>query len=426
MNSNETLDVIIIGAGQTGLSTSYFLKKNGISHVVFERGTIGDSWLKRWDSFKLNSQHQFNLLPDEPTGHNSPTTFITAPQYIDRLVNYAHDHKLPVLENTKVISVDKSPIDDKFIVETIQNGKKITWSSKQVVIASGAENDPQLPGMSEQVPQNIFQIHAIEYKNPAALPEGAVLVVGSGTSGVQIAEDLVEAKRKVYLATSSVARVPRKYRGRDIMEWMTDLHFFDKPTAAAEDFEVNMKAPLMSGIGELGHTISLQSLHRHGVILLGRLNNINKNFLAFDNNLEDNIKFGDHFSAQVKGGIDQFILATNTHAAPPEIDEADLPDDSFLNYKPESTLDLNTHNITSIIWATGFKTDFGWIKLPVLDERGKAIHSNGITSIKGLYFNGLPWLRNLKSSLIFGAADDAKFVTNSILENHFSKEKVMT
>jgi putative flavoprotein involved in K+ transport len=203
------------------------------------------------------------------------------------------------------------------------------------------------------------------------------------------------------------------------MEWMSDLYFFDKPTAMAEDFEINMKAPLMSGIGEFGHTISLQNLQKQGVNLLGRLCNINRNILSFENNLAANVQFGDNFSAQVKGGIDQFIIATGAKAEPPEMDEADLPDDSFLTFESATQLDMEQNNITSIIWATGFKPDFSWIKLPVLDDRGKAIHSNGITSIKGLYFNGLPWLRNLKSSLILGVEDDAQAITNAVSKLHY-------
>ncbi|HZV72037.1 MAG TPA: NAD(P)/FAD-dependent oxidoreductase [Saprospiraceae bacterium] len=425
MINHEILDVLIIGAGQAGLSTSYFLKENGISHVVLERGKIGNSWEKRWDSFRLNSPHQYNLLPGEPPGSYHIHDFITGHDFIERLAKYAHTHKLPVLENSNVISLKKSSVDDTFIVETIQNGQNISWSSKQVVIAAGGENNACLPQVSDQVPEKIFQLHAIQYSNPSKLPEGAVLVVGSGTSGVQIAEDLIAANRKVYLATSAVTRAPRRYRGRDIVEWMADLHFFDKPTAVAEDFELNMKAPLMSGVGASGHTISLQSLHRQGVILMGHLNNINQNVFKFENNLADNIKFGDDFSTQVKNGIDQFILATGVNAEPPEFDEADFPDDSLLTYEPASQLDLDDHYITSIIWATGFKPDFSWIKVPVLDELGKAIHSNGITTTKGLYFNGLPWLRNLKSSLIYGVVDDAKFITNSILENHHARTKVL-
>ncbi|MEP6646786.1 MAG: NAD(P)-binding domain-containing protein, partial [Saprospiraceae bacterium] len=390
-----------------------------------ERDQIGSSWTKRWDSFKLNSPTYTNLLPGENIDSYSSKGFISGKEFTDHLHDYARVNHLPVQQNTSVTSVNKSPLEPLFFVEVNHNGHKETWKSKQIVIASGGESQPKLPAFQNLIPKNIRQFHSSEYRNPAQLPSGSVLIIGSATSGVQIAEDLRAAHRTVYLSTSAVARVPRRYRGRDIMDWMTDLHFFEKPTSQAEDFELNMKAPLMSGVGESGHTISLQSIENMGVILLGYLSHIDQNHLTFENNLADHIGFGDSFSAQVKGGIDQFITATGMTVGPPENDIADLPANLLDPKESLSHLDLEEKNITSIIWSTGFTQDFSWINIPVLNEKGKPNHKNGITPVDGLYFMGLPWQRNLKSSLIYGTAGDAEEVTQAIMKFHFDKSEAI-
>ncbi|MEO6131181.1 MAG: heavy metal resistance protein CzcO, partial [Saprospiraceae bacterium] len=289
----------------------------------------------------------------------------------------------------------------------------------------GGENKPKLPDILNLFPKNIYQIHSGDYRNPAQLPAGDVLIIGSATSGVQIAEDLRAANRNVYLSTSAVARVPRRYRGRDIMDWMTDLHFFEKPTAEAEDFALNMKAPLMSGVGEFGHTISLQSLEAKGVNLLGYLKHVNNNTLVFENNLADHIAFGDGFSSQIKEGIEQFISGTQMKALPREQDNDDMPSQAISAREPILELDIIDNNIKTIIWSTGFTSDFSWVNLDVFDEMRKPMHHNGITSVQGLYFMGLPWQRNLKSSLIYGTAGDAEEVTEAVLKYHSEKKELI-
>jgi len=202
-----------------------------------------------------------------------------------------------------------------------------------------------------------------------------------------------------------------------VIAWMADLHFFDKPTSQAEPFELNMKAPLMSGHGDFGHTISLQALEKQGAKLYGHLKQVENNTIVFDNNLIDTIQFGDGFSAQVKGGIDQFIVMTGLQAEAAEPDEADQPAELSIFENSPTSLDIEANNIKSIIWTTGFTGDFSYIKLPVLNERGNPIHTDGISPVEHLYFNGLPWLRNLKSSLVLGSIGDAEAVTSYVLKN---------
>ena len=368
MNTNEIFDVIIIGAGQAGLSTSYLLKKNNIHHIVFERGQIGNTWYSRWDSFVMNSPNQFNLLPGQSVAPEDAERFNTGKQFIDGLLQYANTNNLPVKTNTRVTSLSKSDHDDLFSIETETNGETQLWKAKQVVVASGGENVAVIPKLQQQFPSTLHQLHVDQYRNPSQLPEGGVLVVGSGTSGVQIAEELLGAGRKVYLATSAVARVPRRYKGRDVIAWMIDLHFFDKPTSQAEPFELNLKAPLMSGHGENGHTISLQALQNQGAKLYGHLKQVENTKITFDNNLIDTIQFGDGFSAQVKGGIDQFIAMTGLQAGETEPDDADQPADLNKFENSPTSLDIAENNIKSIIWTTGFTGDFSWIKLPVINR----------------------------------------------------------
>lgn len=424
MSLQTILDVAVIGAGQAGLSTSYLLKKNNLNHIVFEKGQIGHCWTtQRWDSFVLNSPNQFNLLPDESIDSNDVEGFISGREYTERLQQYARVNQLPICENMEVISLEKDEANHYFNIRVRQNGNVKNWKSKQVVIASGALSHPSIPSLSSLLPKQILQLHSSEYRNPEQLPAGAVLIVGSATSGVQIAEDLLDAKRRVFLSTSAVARMPRRYRGKDIMDWLVKMQFFDKPVSQAEPYEINMEAPLMSGVGEYGHTISLQSVHKQGATLLGYLDHIDKHLLTFKNNVSDNVQFGDNVSAEIKAGIDQFIMATGIPATTPESDEADLPDTSILN---ENLVSLNCEeeNISTIIWSTGFSCDWSWIKLPFKNDSGQPLHNNGTSPIPGLYFMGLPWQRNLKSSLIYGTAEDAADILSTILRNHENKIEV--
>ena len=411
------LDVIIIGAGQAGLSTSYYLRQNNLEHVVFERRQIGDSWMRRWDSFFLNSPNQFNLLPDESLDGNHPDEFITGKEYALNLREYASSHQLPVITDSEVIEVKRTD-DGLFSVIIRHHGELQGWLSKQLVVASGGHIRPIIPNIHREFPSTLTQLHSDDYRNPDQLPGGSVLIIGSATSGVQIAEELAGTGRKVFMATSAVARCPRRYRGKDIIEWMDMLKFFDKPTEQAEEFELRMKAPLMSGIGKHGHTISLQQLHHDGVTLLGYLDRVKGNEFYFKNNLVENLQFADNFSAQVKSWIDQFITATQMDIPGPETDIADVAADPDHFQNALLSIDADEQNIKTIIWSTGFTTDMEWLHLPVLNKDGIPIHHQGISPIPGLYFMGMPWQRNLKSSLIFGTADDARAITNTILKNH--------
>jgi putative flavoprotein involved in K+ transport len=409
------LDVIVVGAGQAGLCTSYFLKKHGLNHIVFERGKIGEVWRsQRWDSFRLNTPGQFNVLADEglqlPKGE-----FSSAVTFAGMLDEFATRHQLPVLEKIKVLSIEKKDRDTfSVVVETMSQRQH--YFSRQVIIASGAQNEKKLPEFSDKISPDIQQLHTSEYRNAAQLKEGAVLVAGSGQSGVQIVEDLIDAGRKVYFSTSMVARLPRTYRGRDIMEWLLTMKFFDMRQQDVPDpVMLHLKPPQLTGVGG-NRTISLQMLAKKGAVIIGKTDSAQHKKIILQPNAAQHIQFADHFSRQAKGMVDEFILKNNIDAPPPSRDEGDEPDPDSGCATNISVLDLEEHNISSIIWATGFNCDFSYIKLPVINAEGWPIHDNGIAAEDGLYFVGLPWLRTRKSLLIYGAKDDAEFIAEKVYQ----------
>jgi putative flavoprotein involved in K+ transport len=411
------LDVIVVGAGQAGICTSFFLKKHGLQHIVFERGKVGESWRsQRWDSFRVNTPNKLNLLADDNL-RSQPDEFPTAAEFAASLDDYVTRHQLPVLEKVNVISIEKR---DVFTVTVETNSQWQQYFSRQVIIASGAQNEKKLPAFAKRLAGDIQQLHTSEYRHAGQLKDGAVLVAGSGQSGVQIVEDLLDAGRKVYFSTSMVARVPRRYRGRDIMEWLLDMKFFDmRPQDVPDPAMLHMKPPQLTGVGG-NRTISLQMLARKGAVITGKADNANGKTIQLQPNAAKHVQFADHFSQMIKNTIDEVIGQQQLDTPPPSPDEADMPDADAGCVTEMTALDLAENNINSIIWATGFNCNFSYIHLPVLDAVGLPKHENGCTTVEGLYFVGLPWLRTRKSLLIYGAKDDAEFIVEQVVQNFSS------
>ena len=413
----KIFDVIIVGAGYSGLCASYHLRKYGLDHIIFERGRIGESWRsQRWDSFHFNSTNKLNILPGDKVG-DDPDKFGMVPEFVSSLERYVTNHHLPVAENSKVISIEKSR--ELFEVAVLSNNNIQRHFSKQVLIASGAANEIRIPLMAKNVSKNVTQLHTSEYKNPNQIPAGAVLVVGSAQSGIQITEDLLHAGKKAYLSTSKVARIPRWYRGRDIFYWIMDAKFYD---IRAEDIKdpdlLNLKPPHVSGTGTGKHSLSLQSLAKKGAVILGKLEEANEDHVFFQPNAAEHVKFADEFSLKIKKLIDDHIRENNLPAPPPHYDEADIPDVNASCASPVTTLNLKENNINTIIWSTGFNADYSFIKLPVFDKDGKLIHKDGIPEFPGFYFLGYPWLRSRKSPILFGIIVDVEFVVDNIYNYH--------
>jgi len=412
---DAVFDAIIIGAGHAGLSMSYQLKKNLKTHVVFERGKIGESWRsQRWDSFKLNTANKVNLLPGNELQNQDPDAFATAPEFVSILESYAEEFNLPVKENTQVLSVAQQDKVPYFTVSVMKNGKMETFLSKSIVVASGAQNEKKIPEFASEISSNVKQLHTREYRNAESLPDGAVLVVGSAQSGVQVAEDLIESGRKVFLATSNVGRLRRRYRGRDSVDWLIECGFYNQKAEDVDPAMLKAKVPQVSGVGERGRTVSLQSLARAGVVVLGKIEYAKANTIFLQPNGATHVNFGDEFSKKVKAMIDAFITKNAIDAPQPENDMNDHDDPTAACASSITSLDLLKQNITSIIWTTGFGSDLSYLKNRVVNSDGSIMHRHGISDVPGLFFLGFPWLRTRKSGIIFGCAEDSLFIAGEI------------
>lgn len=428
-------DVIIIGAGQAGLAASYFLREKSIQHCILEQQSIGSSWsTQRWDSFKMNTPNWMTWLPGLKLQEKISDQFMTKDSFADYLKLYAQAFQLPVEEYCKVVSIhDES---GRFIITTEKGSYYREWSAKAVIIASGMMNCSRFPKLSGNVPQDILQLHVSEYKNPGQLPDGNILVVGGAQSGCQIAEELAVSGRKVYLASSKVPRAPRRYRGKDIMEWMELIGIHDITVAQLkENPELGATQPHSSGVGPLGHTVSYQSLHHLGVTILGSLKNIGKRglfqpgvsmgnkSLYFADNAKEHIRFADEASAFIKKAIDAYLKNQSDVLVPVENDEADMPDEHFHAVSGIHELSFHSDQISTIIWATGFGSDFTYLPDSWLDSHGIPIHTEG--KIKdGAYCLGFPWVRKKKSGLVYGAGEDAEIIVKNMLDTLHNKEKM--
>lgn len=404
------MDVIVIGAGQAGLAVSYLLTQERVQHMVLERGRIGESWRsQRWDSFYLNTPNWSNSLPGMEFDLDAPDAFGHRDQIVSYLERYASSFDAPVRKNAEVTSLDKLPA-----------GGYRTWvgdhsyETRVAVIASGSMSRPRIPAIAKKLPDDIINLTAGTYKNAKALPDGANLIVGSAQSGCQIAEDLIAAGRRVYLCASRVGRLPRTYRGRDTLAWWRDMGFWDVSVEELEDPAMQFAAlPQVSGV-DGGHTVSFQSLARDGVILLGRVLDIDRCDLILKPDLKESINFADEKSSAFKDSIDAFIIREGINAplAEPDPGEPALPD---LNGSDLiDRLDLREAGISCVIWCTGFDANWDWLKVDVFDEQGRPQHRNGITKSPGLYFIGFPWLSKRKSGTLYGIAEDAGRIVEHI------------
>ncbi|MCE7065745.1 NAD(P)/FAD-dependent oxidoreductase [Dyadobacter sp. CY326] len=416
MKESNTVEVIIIGGGYAGLSASYYLRQYGISHTILERGQVGQSWVsQRWDSFRLNTASKLNTLPGFDCGENEKNAFCSAQSLVSSMQDFVKMHELPIRQNVMVTRVEKDPQNNSFVVTALENGTICTFHCKQVIIASGSQSQKKVPSLASAIQTGIRQMHSSEYRSAAGLPEGGVLVVGSGQSGCQICEDLISAGRKVYLSTSKVPRCPRHYRGRDIIDWLILSGFFETRLDQLPDPAMRkLRTPLLKGTDGGRASLSLQALARKGVKLFGRVENVSEYIVTFCDDAQTNLRFGDEFSERVKEMIDGFIKETNIHApvATPDVDDEPVKPEDILNN--ETWVDLKAYHISCIIWATGFTSDFSYLKIPVLDISGSPIHHAGLSAVEGVYFLGLHWQRSRKSDILFGLKDDARFITDNI------------
>lgn len=398
---SKHVEALIVGAGQAGLATSYHLTQRGVDHVVLEQKSVGESWRNtRWDSFTLITPNWMNTLPGL-SNKGDPDRFLTRDEVVEYLETYAEFFEAPIKCGVRVIEVVPQA-DGGFVVETNDD----TYEAENVVIASGMLSLPKIPVVSKQVPKGVYQIHSTEYKNPHQLPDGAVLVVGSGNSGAQIAEELHDHGRRTYLSVGRSVRWFRRYRGQDITWWGNKLGVFDQPVDPSDG---RNNAPTHISGGKGGHEINLNSLGQNGVLLLGHLEGFDGNEATFASDLVENLKMADEGSIVLMDIVDKYVEQTGMNAP---IEDPPVATRRWQGNYPDivTTVNLEETDIKSIIWATGYQWDFSWVKGAQFDDTGYPVQSRGVTTIPGLYFVGLVGLHSTKSGWIYGVGEDAAHI----------------
>jgi putative flavoprotein involved in K+ transport len=403
--SVEKIEALVVGAGQAGLAMSGHLGQRGVNHLVLERSRIAERWRsERWDGLVANGPAWHDRYPGLEFPGCDPDAFVPKEKIADAFVAYAEKIKAPIRCGVEVKSVRKNEGRPGFRVETSQG----VIEANYVIAATGAFQKPVIPAL---VPESagIMQMHSTAYRNPSQLPEGAVLVVGAGSSGAQIADELTKAGRRVYLSVGPHDRPPRRYRGRDFCWWLGVLGKWDA-AAPAEGREHTTIA--VSG-ADGGKTVDFRNLAASGMTLLGRTERFKDGVMHFAADLARNVAQGDANYLSVLDEADAFVARNGLDLA--EEPEARIigPDPACMT-DPIRELNLANAGITAILWATGFSSDYGWLQVDAFDAKGKPKHQRGVSSEPGIYFLGLPWLSRRGSSFIWGVWHDAKYLVDHI------------
>lgn len=392
--------VVVIGAGHAGLAMSRCLAIRGIEHVVLERGEVANSWrTERWDSLTLLTPNWMSRLPDYHS-KDEPDGYMDVHGVIAFIDNYAKQIQAPVIRHCTVQSVRN---DNGGYRVTAEKG---TWRCRCVVIASGACNVPAVPRLDAQVPAGIFMIDAATYRRPAQLPDGPVLVVGASATGTQLAQEIHRSGRDVTLAVGEHIRAPRIYRGRDIFWWMDACGLQDERYYEVDDINRARSVPSLQLTGSAARqTLDLNALTDQGIKLIGRLAAIRDGTALFSGSLRNQCSLSDLKMNRLLNTIDEWAAENGVDGEVPpphRLEPTRVPEAAPL------MLDLEKAGFCSILWATGFRPDYSWLHVPVLDRKNRIRHDGGVADVPGLYVIGLQFLRRRKSSLIDGAADDAR------------------
>jgi putative flavoprotein involved in K+ transport len=393
--------VVVIGAGHAGLAMSRCLTERSIDHAVLERGEVANSWkTERWDSLRLLTPNWQSRLPGYGYDGADPEGFRTMPETIAFLERYAQVISAPVQEHTTVRSV--RPAGEGYTVRTDRG----EWQSRVVVLASGTCNIPSVPALARALPAKIATLTPMQYRNPGGLAEGGVLVVGASATGVQIADEIQRSGRPVTLAVGEHIRMPRRYRGRDIQWWMDAAGVLDQRYEELDDLERARNVPSLQLAGYPDQrTVDLNSLSAIGVKLVGRLAGLRDGKALFSGGLANQAALSDLKMNRLLEAIDEWAVSSGVadEVAPPERFEP-----TRIPASPALSLDLARGEIRTIVWATGYRPDYSWLEVPVLDRKGRLRHDGGVVDSPGLYVMGLQFMRRRKSALMDGAGDDAR------------------
>jgi putative flavoprotein involved in K+ transport len=394
----EQVRTLIIGGGQAGLVMSHRLKQRGLKHLVIERHRIAERWRsERWDGLRFQFPNWSVRLPDFPFPHTDPDGFATSREIVDFISAYADFIAAPIRCGVAVTALRRRDGGSGLIAETSDG----SIEADNVVVATGPYQSPVLPALLRD-DVNLFQVHASRYLNPDQLPPGAVLVIGAGASGSQIAEELLRAGRRVYLSVGRHTRLPRRYRGRDLIWWLSAMGI---DQTAVEQRGPSRLLPLITGAYG-GHTIDFRRFAADGVTLLGRVKAAHDGIVDLAPDLAESLANGDAMYASFLDRVDAHIEHHALAMPQDPAARAMLSDPSCVT-EPLRQLDISADGIGAVIWATGYGVDFSWIDVPVLDARGEPVHRRGVTEVPGLYFLGLQWLSKMSSSFLSGVGDDA-------------------
>ena len=401
----EDVDTLVVGGGQAGLAMSEHLSNCGVPHLVLERHRIAERWRsERWDSLVANGPAWHDRFPGKDFSDTDPDAFAPKEQVADYLVAYADQIAAPIRCGVEVMAVRRNVGRPGFRVETSDG----VFEANTVISATGPFQRPIIPAV---VPEDagLAQIHSNAYRNPDQLPKGAVLVVGAGSSGVQIADELLRAGKRVYLSVGPHDRPPRSYRARDFCWWLGVLGKWD--AAAVEPDMAHVTISVSGAHG--GHTVDFRRLAAQGMTLVGMTQAFDDGVMRFAPDLAGNLALGDANYLSMLDEADAYV-ARNGIDLPVEPEARRVVPDPDCVTNPVLALDLGEAGVTSIVWATGFALDFSWLKVNAFDENGRPKHQRGISAEPGIYFLGLPWLSRRASSFIWGVWHDAKHLADHI------------
>jgi len=411
----RSIETIIIGGGQAGLAMSRTLTDHGIEHVVLEKGRVGERWRsERWDSMTLLTPRWLSRLSGWADDDSDPHGFMSRHELIDYLERYASAFVAPVLGGVTVLDVRRGPTG--FEVQTDRG----SWRARSVVVATGESQEPWVPTVAEHLAPSLHQVTTREYKNPDRLPAGGVLVVGASATGIQLAQEIHASGRPVTLSVSKHTRLPRRYRGRDILWWMHHMGLLDTRTTEVKNLAASRAQPSMQLVGTPDHrTLDLKQLHAVGVRLVGRTESARGGRVFFADDLVESLAAAEMKLAGLRTRIDGFIREEGMNGDVPGQDPfvpVPMPD-------APTSLDLRAEGIRSVLWATGFRRSYPWLRVPVLDQQSEIEHDGGVTAEPGLYVLGLNFMRRRSSSFLAGVSKDAEDLAEHLLVHRTERQR---